>query len=77
MSGHPHACIWVSLSPPGQLACLREREEAAPTNALASGMLFLVGYQWGVAAYAYPWRTGFAFLGAGLALVGIAIALGG
>jgi hypothetical protein len=47
------------------------------SNALLVGLLFVVGYQWGNAAHASPWRAGLAFLFAGLALVGIAIALGG
>jgi VIT1/CCC1 family predicted Fe2+/Mn2+ transporter len=47
------------------------------SNVLLVGMLFVVGYQWGSAAHASPWRAGIAFLAAGAALVGIAIALGG
>jgi VIT1/CCC1 family predicted Fe2+/Mn2+ transporter len=47
------------------------------SNALLVGLLFVVGYQWGVAAYVRPWRSGLAFLLAGLALVAVAIALGG
>jgi hypothetical protein len=47
------------------------------SNALLVGMLFVVGYQWGVHAYARPWLSGLTFLIAGLALVALAIALGG
>jgi hypothetical protein len=47
------------------------------SNALLVGLLFVVGYQWGNAAHASPWRAGLAFLVAGAALVGVAIALGG
>jgi hypothetical protein len=47
------------------------------SNALLVGLLFVVGYEWGRQAHASPWRAGLAFLGAGLALVAIAIALGG
>ena len=47
------------------------------SNLLLVGLLFVVGYQWGQAAHAGPWRAGLAFLLAGLVLVGIAIALGG
>ena len=47
------------------------------SNALMVGMLFLVGLRWGRHAYVNPWAAGFAFLAAGLALVGIAVALGG
>jgi VIT1/CCC1 family predicted Fe2+/Mn2+ transporter len=47
------------------------------SNLLLVGLLFVVGQQWGRAAHASPWGAGFAFLVAGLALVGIAIALGG
>jgi hypothetical protein len=44
---------------------------------LLVGLLFGVGYQWGKEAHASPWRAGFAFLVAGVALVATAIALGG
>jgi VIT1/CCC1 family predicted Fe2+/Mn2+ transporter len=47
------------------------------SNALLVGLLFVVGYEWGRQAHASPWRSGLAFLSAGLALVAIAIALGG
>jgi hypothetical protein len=47
------------------------------SNALLVGLLFVVGWEWGKQAHASPWRAGLAFLGAGLALVAIAIALGG
>jgi VIT1/CCC1 family predicted Fe2+/Mn2+ transporter len=47
------------------------------SNLLLVGLLFGVGYQWGKEAHASPWRAGFAFLVAGVALVATAIALGG
>ncbi|MBP7937009.1 MAG: VIT1/CCC1 transporter family protein [Phycisphaerae bacterium] len=47
------------------------------SNALLVAMLFLTGYQWGKHANANRLGTGLAFLVAGLALVGITIALGG
>lgn len=47
------------------------------SNLLLVGLLFAVGYEWGKQAQASPWRAGLAFLGAGLALVAVAIALGG
>jgi hypothetical protein len=47
------------------------------SNLLLVGLLFAVGYQWGTHAHARPWVTGLAFLAAGLALVAVAIALGG
>jgi VIT1/CCC1 family predicted Fe2+/Mn2+ transporter len=47
------------------------------SNLLLVGLLFVVGYEWGRQAHASPWRAGLAFLGAGVALVAIAIALGG
>jgi hypothetical protein len=47
------------------------------SNALLIGMLFLVGYEWGRQAHVPPWRAGLAFLAAGVALVAVAIALGG
>jgi hypothetical protein len=47
------------------------------SNLLLVGLLFVVGHQWGKEAHASPWRAGFAFLGAGILLVAVAIALGG
>jgi hypothetical protein len=47
------------------------------SNFLLVGLLFVVGYQWGRHAHASRWGAGLAFLFAGLALVGVAIALGG
>jgi hypothetical protein len=47
------------------------------SNFLLVGLLFVVGYQWGHHAHASRWGAGLAFLFAGLALVGVAIALGG
>jgi len=47
------------------------------SNFLMIALLFVVGFQWGRFAYVNRWASGFAFLGVGLALVGIAIALGG
>jgi VIT1/CCC1 family predicted Fe2+/Mn2+ transporter len=47
------------------------------SNLLLVGLLFVVGHQWGKEAHASPWLAGFVFLGAGIALVALAIALGG
>ncbi len=47
------------------------------SNALLVGLLFVVGYEWGVQVYTKPWLAGLAFLFVGLGLVGVAIALGG
>jgi VIT1/CCC1 family predicted Fe2+/Mn2+ transporter len=47
------------------------------SNLVLVGLLFGVGFQWGKEAHASPWRAGFAFLAAGVALVAVAIALGG
>jgi len=47
------------------------------SNFLLVGLLFLVGYSWAKYARASRWGTGLIFLVIGLALVGIAIALGG
>jgi hypothetical protein len=47
------------------------------SNALLVGLLFAVGYHWGRHANARPWLTGLVFLAVGLALVGLAVALGG
>lgn len=47
------------------------------SNALLLIMLFGVGYQWGAHAFMNRWLVGFVALLAGLALVALAIALGG
>lgn len=47
------------------------------SNSIAISMLFMVGYSLGRHAGYSPWRTGFAMVAIGLALVGITIALGG
>jgi VIT1/CCC1 family predicted Fe2+/Mn2+ transporter len=47
------------------------------SNALLLALLFVTGYQWGRHANANRWLTGLVYLAVGLALVGVAIALGG
>jgi VIT1/CCC1 family predicted Fe2+/Mn2+ transporter len=47
------------------------------SNLLLLIMLFVVGHQWGKHANANSWATGVVCLVAGLALVGVAVALGG
>ena len=47
------------------------------SNFLLVGLLFATGYAWGRHAHAGAWRSGFAFLIIGSALVATAIALGG
>jgi hypothetical protein len=47
------------------------------SNLLLVILLFWVGHQWGKSAHASPWKAGFVFLAIGIALVAIAIALGG
>jgi hypothetical protein len=47
------------------------------SNLLLVVMLFFVGYAWGKHANGNRWGMGLAFLLAGLALVGLAVALGG
>jgi VIT1/CCC1 family predicted Fe2+/Mn2+ transporter len=47
------------------------------SNLVLVGLLFAVGFEWGRQAHASPWRAGLTFLGVGLLLVGLAIALGG
>lgn len=47
------------------------------SNALLLGMLFLVGYRWALATNSSPWRVGGSLLLTGLAMVLIAIPLGG
>ena len=53
------------------------RRALRTSNALLVGMLFLAGYLWGKHARTNQWWAGIVFLVVGLALVGIAIALGG
>jgi len=47
------------------------------SNALLIAMLFIVGYNWGKRTTARPWAVGLTMMVFGLALVGIAVALGG
>jgi len=47
------------------------------SNALLVGLLFVTGYEWARHANTHRWLTGLVFLGVGLALVGVAVALGG
>ena len=47
------------------------------SNALLVAMLFVVGYNWGRLTTARPWTVGLTMMVFGLALVGIAVALGG
>ena len=56
-----------------------EKESLAmrTSNAILLLMLFLIGYQWGRHAFTSKWISGLVFLVIGLALVLIAIALGG
>jgi hypothetical protein len=46
-------------------------------NLLQIGLLFAAGYHWARYSGAPPWRTGAAMVGLGVALVAVAIALGG
>jgi len=46
-------------------------------NLLQIGLLFAAGYHWARFSGAPPWRTGAAMVGLGVALVAVAIALGG
>jgi len=47
------------------------------SNALLIGLLFLVGYRWAAYTVASGWIVGLAFVAAGVALVVVAILLGG
>src|SRR5215468_11851893 len=47
------------------------------SNAVAIGMLFVCGYAFGRCAGFRPWATGLLMVAGGVALVGVAIALGG
>lgn len=47
------------------------------SNVLVVAMLFAVGFGWGKAAGLHAWRTGAILLAIGVAMVGIAVALGG
>lgn len=46
-------------------------------NAVALVLLFLVGYSFGRFAQSNPWRAGFAMVILGVAVVGVAMLLGG
>ena len=47
------------------------------SNLLVVGLLFVVGYHWAKYVDASPWAVGLALMGLGLALVAVAILLGG
>lgn len=47
------------------------------SNALLVGLLFFTGYRWAGYIDLNPWLAGFGLMGLGLALVAVAIALGG
>ena len=47
------------------------------SNAILLGLLFLAGFLWARRTVLPPLRTGLLFLAAGIALVAMAIALGG
>jgi VIT1/CCC1 family predicted Fe2+/Mn2+ transporter len=47
------------------------------SNLLVVGLLFVVGYHWAKYVDASPWPAGLALMGLGLALVVVAILLGG
>jgi hypothetical protein len=47
------------------------------SNLLVVGLLFVVGYHWAKYVDANPWAAGLALMGLGLALVAVAIPLGG
>jgi hypothetical protein len=47
------------------------------SNLVVVGLLFLVGYHWAKYVDANPWLAGFGLTGVGLALVAVAILLGG
>jgi len=47
------------------------------SNAILVSFLFLAGYRWARHTALWPWLTGLTFMVAGVALVGIAISLGG
>jgi len=46
-------------------------------NAIQIVLMFIVGYRWAEHTGANPWRTGFAVVALGLAMVMVAVALGG
>jgi hypothetical protein len=47
------------------------------SNGILVGLLFLTGYWWARHTLGHPWLVGFCFLLGGIALVVVAIALGG
>jgi hypothetical protein len=47
------------------------------SNGLLVALLFVAGYKWGAYVNARRWASGLLFMAVGIALVGVAIALGG
>lgn len=47
------------------------------SNLLLLAVLFVAGYHWAKEIDANPWLTGFVLVALGLALVGLAVTLGG
>jgi hypothetical protein len=75
------ACNMVAVTP-AALPFLLLRHVSWQTNlrvsnVLVVAMLFAVGFGWGKAAGFRPWRTGATLLAIGVAMVGIAVELGG
>jgi hypothetical protein len=76
------ACFWLVFASclPAALPFLVIRQPYVAlrvSNVLLLVLLFLVGKRWGEDTGLHPMLSGFALLGAGLLLVGIAILLGG
>jgi VIT1/CCC1 family predicted Fe2+/Mn2+ transporter len=79
-SGLTAGCLVVATALPAILPFLLMSDGPAAlrvSNAILTGLLFLVGFRWARFVGANPWWTGTAMMGLGVALVAVAIALGG
>jgi VIT1/CCC1 family predicted Fe2+/Mn2+ transporter len=73
-------CIALAASLPAALPLLLIHDPwlaLRTSNLLVVGLLFVVGYHWAKYIDASPWAAGLGLMGLGLALVAVAILLGG
>jgi VIT1/CCC1 family predicted Fe2+/Mn2+ transporter len=73
-------CIALAASLPAALPLLLIHDPwlaLRTSNLFVVGLLFVVGYQWAKYIDASPWAAGLGLMGLGLALVAVAILLGG
>jgi hypothetical protein len=73
-------CIALAASLPAALPLLLIHDPwlaLRTSNLLVVGLLFVVGYHWAKYVDASPWAAGLGLMGLGMALVAVAILLGG